>query len=93
MLSGAWKLGVKGTVINLAEARFRCGTKWYAPRFGRMNMILVTSDGNTGGNFSTGTMGCVTKGLSALEKSDIGRFTRVVSKNVLEKTLQDPLRK
>jgi hypothetical protein len=82
-----------GTVINLAEARVRCGTKWYAPRFGQMNMILVTSDGSAGGNFSTGTMGWVTKGLSASEKSDIGGFTRVVSKNVLEKALQGPLRK
>jgi hypothetical protein len=38
-------------------------------------------------------MGWVTKGLSASEKSDIGGFTRVVSKNVLEKALQGPLRK
>ena len=90
LISGSSNIG---TVINLAEARVRCGTKWYAPRFGRMNMILVTSDGRAGGNFSTGTMGWVTKGLSASEKSDIGGFTRTVSKNVLEKALQGPLRK
>jgi hypothetical protein len=79
------------TVVNLGEARVRCGTKWYAPRFGRMNMILSRDASASGGNFSTGTMGWVTKGLSAPESSDIGRFTRIVSKNVLEKSMQGPL--
>jgi hypothetical protein len=81
----------KRTVVNLGEARVRCGTKWYAPRFGRMNMILSRDATASGGNFSTGTMGWVTKGLSAPESSDIGRFTRIVSKNVLEKSMQGPL--
>lgn len=81
-----------GRVINLAEARVRCGTKWYAPRYGHMNMIIATTNGKAGGNFSTGTMGWVTKGLSAPEKSDIGKFTRTVTKNVLEKAVLGPLR-
>jgi hypothetical protein len=81
-----------GTVVNLAQARVRCGTKWYAPRYGQMNMIISTSTGQSGGNFSTGTMGWVTKGLSASEKSDIGRFTRIVTKNVLEKAVQGPFK-
>jgi hypothetical protein len=79
-----------GKVINLAEARVRCGTKWYAPRYGQMNMIIATTNGKAGGNFSTGTMGWVTKGLSAAEKSDIGKFTRTVTKNVLEKAVLGP---
>lgn len=81
-----------GEVINLGEARVRCGTKWYAPRFGQMNMILIASNGRTGGNFSTGTMGWVTKGLSASEKSDIGKFTRIVTQNVLKRAIQGPLK-
>ncbi len=81
-----------GKVINLAEARVRCGTKWYAPRYGHMNMIIATTNGKAGGNFSTGTMGWVTKGLSAPEKSDIGKFTRTVTKNVLERAVLGPLR-
>ena len=89
LLSSSSKIG---TVVNLAEARVRCGTKWYAPRYGQMNMIISTATGQSGGNFSTGTMGWVTKGLSAPEKSDIGSFTRIVTKNVLEKAIQGPLR-
>jgi hypothetical protein len=81
-----------GTVVNLAQARVRCGTKWYAPRYGQMNMIISTTNGLPGGVFSTGTMGWVTKGLSASAKSDIGRFTRIVTKNVLEKAVLGPLR-
>lgn len=81
-----------GTVVNLAQARVRCGTKWYAPRYGEMNMIISTTNGLPGGVFSTGTMGWVTKGLSASAKSDIGRFTRIVTKNVLEKAVLGPLR-
>jgi hypothetical protein len=57
-----------------------------------MNMIIATTNGKAGGNFSTGTMGWVTKGLSAPEKSDIGKFTRTVTKNVLEKAVLGPLR-
>ena len=57
-----------------------------------MNMIISTTTGQSGGNFATGTMGWVTKGLSAPEKSDIGSFTRIVTKNVLEKAIQGPLR-
>lgn len=89
LLSSSSKIG---TVVNLAQARVRCGTKWYAPRYGQMNMIISTATGQSGGNFSTGTMGWVTKGLSASEKSDIGRFTRIVTKNVLEKAVFGPLR-
>jgi hypothetical protein len=81
-----------GKVVNLAEARVRCGTKWYAPRFGRMNMVLVPANGTFGGIFATGTMGWVTKGLNSSEKSDIGNFTRIVTKNVIEKALKEPLR-
>jgi hypothetical protein len=55
-----------------------------------MNMIIATTNGKAGGNFSTGTMGWVTKGLSAAEKSDIGKFTRTVTKNVLEKAVLGP---
>ena len=89
LLSSSSKIG---TVVNLAQARVRCGTKWYAPRYGQMNMIISTTIGQSGGNFATGTMGWVTKGLSAPEKSDIGSFTRIVTKNVLEKAIQGPLR-
>jgi hypothetical protein len=55
-------------------------------------MILIASNGRTGGNFSTGTMGWVTKGLSASEKSDIGKFTRIVTQNVLKRAIQGPLK-
>ena len=81
----------KGKLVNLGEARVRCGTRWYAPRFGQMNMVLSRATSTSGGNFSTGTMGWVLNGLSAPESSDIGRFTRIVSKNVLEKAMQGTL--
>ena len=81
----------KGKLVNLGEARVRCGTRWYAPRYGRMNMVLSRAMSTSGGNFSTGTMGWVLNGLSAPESSDIGRFTRIVSKNVLEKAMQGTL--
>jgi hypothetical protein len=56
-----------------------------------MNMILGYSANGQGGLFSTGTMGWVMKGLSANKDSDIGVFTRVVTKNVLERALIGPL--
>lgn len=81
----------EGEIFNLADSRVRCGDKWYLPRYGTMNMILGYSANGQGGLFSTGTMGWVMKGLSANKDSDIGVFTRVVTKNVLERALIGPL--
>jgi uncharacterized protein YwbE len=36
-------------------------------------------------------MGWVTKGLTVSQESDIGKFTRVVTKNVLERSIVGPL--
>ena len=80
-----------GSIVNLADSRVRCGSKWYVPRYGTMNMILGYSKNGSGGIFSTGTMGWVTKGLTASQESDIGKFTRVVTKNVLERSIVGPL--
>jgi hypothetical protein len=80
-----------GSIVNLADSRVRCGTKWYVPRYGTMNMILGYSKNGGGGLFSTGTMGWVTKGLTVSQESDIGKFTRVVTKNVLERSIVGPL--
>jgi hypothetical protein len=80
-----------GSIVNLADSRVRCGTKWYVPRYGTMNMILGYSKNGGGGLFSTGTMGWVTRGLNTNQDSDVGKFTRVVTKNILERALIGPL--
>jgi len=80
-----------GKIINLAEARVKCGKKWYIPRYATMNMIVGYSNNGQGGLFSTGTMGWVQKGLSSNEQSDIGVFTRAATKNVLLAALVGPL--
>ncbi len=83
----------EGDIINLAESRVRCGNKWYVPKYGTMNMILGYSKNGSGGLFSSGTMGWVTKGLSSDQDSDIGNFTRVATKNILERALNGPFHK
>jgi hypothetical protein len=81
----------EGEIINLAESRVRCGNKWYVPKYGTMNMILGYSKNGSGGLFSSGTMGWVTKGLISDQDSDIGKFTRIVTKNILERAQLGPL--
>lgn len=41
--------------------------------------------------FSRGAMGWVTKGLISDQDSDIGKFTRIVTKNILERAQLWPL--
>ena len=83
----------RGEITNLAESRVRCGDKWYFPRYGTMNMILGFGINGEGGLFSSGTMGWVVQGLSSKENSDIGMFTRSVTKNILESAIAGPLKK
>ena len=80
-----------GKIKVVAEAKVKCGNRWFFPKTGRASMVYGTSTSG-GGVFSVGTMGWVLNGLASGSEKSVNKFVVAVTNNVVTRGIKGPFK-